>query len=241
MTLASMLFLGFLLGMRHAMDADHVAAVATLATRSRSVAQTVMQGVAWGTGHTLTLILFGGAVLVAGVVVPAQAVQALELAVGVMLIALGADALFRLWRGRIHFHAHRHVNEGTAHFHAHSHRGEGMPHDPARHDHVHSRGLAGRALLVGMMHGMAGSAALILLSLEAVRSPAWGIAYIAVFGLGSILGMALLSMAIAVPIRLTSRHLAGVHRGLSAGVGLATLLLGCCIVYQVGIAGGGHG
>ena len=92
MTLASMLFLGFLLGMRHAMDADHVAAVATLATRSRSVAQTVMQGVAWGTGHTLTLMLFGGAVLVAGVVVPAQAVQALELAVGVMLIALGADA-----------------------------------------------------------------------------------------------------------------------------------------------------
>jgi ABC-type nickel/cobalt efflux system permease component RcnA len=240
MTLASIFVLGFLLGMRHAADADHVAAVATLATRSRSVAQTVLQGVAWGTGHTLTLMVFGGAVLLAGAAVPAQAAQALELAVGVMLVALGADALYRLWRERIHFHAHRHV-DGAAHFHAHSHRGESVLHDPARHDHVHPRGFPARALLVGMVHGMAGSAALILLSLEALRSPAWGFAYIAIFGLGSILGMALLSVAIAVPLRLTSRHLARAHDGLSAGVGLATLVLGCYIVYRIGAGGGAPG
>ena len=237
MTLASILALGFLLGMRHATDADHLAAVATLATRSRSVAHTVLQGVAWGTGHTLTLMLFGGAVLVAGAVVPARAAQALELAVGVMLVVLGADALYRLRRERIHFHAHRHA-DGVAHFHAHSHRGEGAPHDPARHEHQH--GFPARAMVVGMVHGMAGSAALVLLSLEALRSPAWGLVYIAIFGLGSILGMAALSAAIAVPLRLSSRRLSRAHDGLSAAIGLATVLIGCYIVYRTG-AGGAPG
>ncbi len=231
MTLASILALGFLLGLRHATDADHLAAVATLATRSRSVAHTVLQGVAWGTGHTLTLMLFGGAVLVAGAVVPERAAHVLELAVGVMLVFLGADALYRLRRERVHFHAHRHAG-GVAHFHAHSHRGEGAPHDPARHEHPH--GFPARALLVGMVHGMAGSAALVLLSLEALRSPAWGLVYIATFGLGSILGMAALSAAIAVPLRLSSRRLTRAHDGLSAAVGFATLLIGCFIVYRTG-------
>ena len=235
MTLASVLALGFLLGMRHATDADHLAAVATLATRSRSLGHTVLQGVAWGTGHTLTLMLFGGAVLVLGLVVPAQAAQALELAVGVMLVLLGAEALYRLRRERIHFHAHHHTG-GVAHFHAHSHRGEGAPHDPARHEHRH--GFPARALLVGMVHGMAGSAALVLLSLEAMGSPARGFVYIAIFGLGSILGMALLSAAIAVPLRLTSRRLKQTHDGLSATVGLATLLLACSVVYRSGAGDG---
>lgn len=236
MTLASFLMLGFLLGMRHAMDADHVAAVATLATRSRSIGQTVLQGVAWGTGHAFTLMLFGGAVLVAGLVVPAQAAQALELAVGVMLVGLGADALYRLWRQRIHLHVHRHAGDHAAHFRARPQRGESAAHEAAPHDHAYPRRLAGRALVVGMMHGMAGSAALILLSLEAVRSPAGEMAYVAVFGLGSILGMATLSLAIAVPLRLTSRRLAGAHTGLSAGVGLTTVMLGCYIVYEAGVA-----
>jgi ABC-type nickel/cobalt efflux system permease component RcnA len=229
-----MLALGFLLGLRHATDADHLAAVATLATRSRSVAQTVVQGIAWGTGHTLTLSLFGGAVLVLGGVVPPQAAQALELAVGVMLVLLGADTLYRLRRERIHVHAHRHA-DAVAHFHAHSHRGESEPHDPAQHELHPPRVFPARALLVGTMHGMAGSAALVLLNLEALRSPAWGIVYIAIFGLGSVLGMALLSAAIAVPLRLTSRHLVRIYGGLSAVVGLGTVILGCYIVYRTGV------
>jgi sulfite exporter TauE/SafE len=233
-TLTSILALGFFLGMRHALEADHLAAVATLATRSRSVRQTLLQGVAWGTGHTLTLMLFGGTVLVLGLVVPERAAQALEFAVGLMLVALGADVLYRLRREGVHFHVHRHV-DGVEHFHAHTHRDERAPHDPARHEHRHPAGFPRRALLVGMMHGMAGSAALILLSLEALRSPAWGLAYIAIFGLGSVLGMAALSIAIAVPLRLTSRHLARAYAGLSATVGVATVLLGCYIVYRIGM------
>jgi sulfite exporter TauE/SafE len=235
MTFASVLALGFLLGMRHATDADHLAAVATLATRGRSLGHTVLQGVAWGTGHTLTLMLFGGAVLVLGLVVPAQTAQALEFAVGVMLVVLGADALYRLRRERVHFHPHQHT-DGVAHFHAHSHLGQDAPHDPARHEHPH--GFPARALIVGMVHGMAGSAALVLLSLESLRSPAWGLVYIAVFGLGSILGMAALSAAIAVPLRLSSRRLTRARDGLSAAVGLATLILGCYIVYRIGAGDG---
>jgi cytochrome c biogenesis protein CcdA len=234
-TLASILALGFVLGMRHATDADHLAAVATLATRHRSLAHTVRQGIAWGTGHTLTLMLCGGAVLALGVVVPARAAQALELAVGVMLVVLGAETLYRLRRERVHFHVHRH-RDGTAHFHAHSHRDDAAPHDPARHHHRHLRAFPGRALFVGMVHGMAGSAALVLLSLETLRSPARAFAYIAIFGLGSMLGMALLSAAIAVPLRLTSRRLSRAHDGLSAAIGMATVILGGYIVYRIGIA-----
>jgi ABC-type nickel/cobalt efflux system permease component RcnA len=233
-TLASILALGFLLGMRHALDADHLAAVATLATRTPSLGRTVMQGAVWGAGHTLTLMLFGGAVLVLGGVVPERAAAALELAVGVMLIALGADALYRLRRERIHFHRHRH-SDGAEHFHAHSHQGESAPHAQAPHDHRHARGFPARALVVGMIHGLAGSAALVLLSLETLRSPGWGLVYIAIFGVGSILGMAALSAAIAVPLRLTSHRLTHAYDRLSAAIGVATILLGCYIVYRIGI------
>jgi len=228
MSVGTILLLGLLLGMRHALDADHLAAVATLVTRSRSVGHTVLQGVAWGAGHTLTLLLFGGAVLVLGLVLPEPAALALELAVGVMLVVLGAELLYRLWRGRVHFHAHRHA-DGAAHFHAHAHAGESQ-HDPDRHEHSH--GFPLRALLVGMVHGMAGSAALILLSLETLRTPAWGLVYIALFGIGSIAGMAALSVVIAIPMRLTSRRLDRAHGGLSALVGLGTVLLGCYVVFR---------
>lgn len=236
MSYASILALGFLLGLRHATDADHLAAVATLATRSRSVAQTVAQGIAWGTGHTLTLMVFGGAVLVLGAVVPERAAQALEFAVGLMLIGLGADVLLRLRRERIHFHAHRH-EDGIAHFHAHSHLGEVAAHDAARHQHGHARAFPVRALLVGMVHGLAGSAALVLLSLGTVNSPAAAFGFIAIFGLGSILGMALLSAVIAVPIHLSSRRLGTAYHGLSAAVGLATVALGCYTVFRIASGG----
>jgi len=228
-SIGATLLLGLLLGMRHALDADHLAAVATLVTRSRSLGHTVWQGVAWGAGHTLTLLLFGGAVLVLGLVLPERAALALELAVGIMLVVLGTEVLYRLWRGRVHFHAHRHA-DGAKHFHAHAHEGESQEHDPNRQQHGH--GFPLRALLVGMVHGMAGSAALILLSLETLRTPAWGLAYIALFGIGSIAGMAALSVVIAIPMRLTSRRLNRSRNGLSVLVGVSTILLGCFVAFR---------
>jgi hypothetical protein len=205
----SILFIGFLLGMKHATEADHLAAVATLATRQTSFAQTMVQGAAWGVGHTVTLMIFGGVVLALGKSIPENLAQSLELAVGVMLIVLGIDVLQRLARQKVHFHAHR----------------------PARKAPL-------RALTVGMMHGMAGSAALILLTLQSVPSVALGFLYIALFGAGSIIGMATLSIAIAVPLRLSARRLAWMHNAMTLAIGAFSLGLGAFVVYDIGFAGG---
>ncbi|MGI8739774.1 MAG: urease accessory protein [Gammaproteobacteria bacterium] len=229
--MTGVLLLGFLIGMRHAVEADHVAAVATLATRSRSIADAVRQGAIWGLGHTLTLLAVGSIVLLLNAVVPERAAQALEFAVGVMLVGLGFDVLRRMLKARIHFHTHRHA-DGAEHFHAHAHDPE-ADHDPAHHNHEHARGFPFRALFVGLMHGMAGSAALILLTLETVSSPAVGITYIALFGVGSIAGMAALSVVIAVPLRYSAHGLTRLHNGVQGVIGVATVMLGGMLMYQV--------
>ena len=234
MTASAILLVGLLLGMKHATEADHLAAVATLASRQTSLAQTLRQGVAWGVGHTLTLMLFGGAVFVLGQAITPNLEQALETAVGFILVLLGADVLRRLVRDRIHFHIHRH-DAAAPHVHAHSHRGEGQ-HAQSPHRHAHAKRWPLRALAVGMMHGLAGSAALVVLSLKAAPSPSLslGLGHIAVFGLGSIAGMAVLSMAIALPLRLSARYLAGLHRVMTAGVGVFTCALGVYVIVQIG-------
>jgi ABC-type nickel/cobalt efflux system permease component RcnA len=231
----SVIFLGFLIGMQHAMEADHVAAVASLATHSRSIGATARQGAAWGAGHALTLFLFGGFVLVMDSLVPQRFAQGLELVVGFMLVLLGADVLRRLIRDRIHFHIHQH--ETTTHFHAHSHTG-GQSHDDDPHEHEHPEKFPLRAMFVGMMHGMAGSAALIILALNSVSSIAQGVLYIALFGIGSILGMALLAAVISLPLRYSPRSLTWSHNGLKAAVGIVTIGLGGKLIYEVGVVQG---
>ncbi|HKZ72552.1 MAG TPA: hypothetical protein VJ011_00730, partial [Steroidobacteraceae bacterium] len=144
--LLSVLVMGFLLGMKHATDADHLAAVATLATAERSLARTVRLGLAWGTGHTLVLLVVGGAaVLLGGEFLPPRLSQYLEVAVGGMLVLLGANVLRRLVRQRLHLHAHRH-GDGVVHLHVHSHAGEGA-HALSAHDHAHAAALPRQALL----------------------------------------------------------------------------------------------
>ncbi len=229
----SILFIGFLLGMKHATEADHVAAVATLAAGQDSLAQTMKQGMAWGIGHTLTLTLFGGVVLALGKSIPGQLAQGLELAVGLMLVVLGADVLRRLRCGRVHFHVHDHP-AGIRHVHAHSHVGEDR-HQDSKHRHAHRPAPPLRAVAVGMMHGMAGSAALILLSLQAVQSLQMGLIYVVLFGAGSIAGMALLSVVIAIPLRWSAGRFEPLHDTIVGGVGAFTCALGAVIVYRIGI------
>ena len=159
----TLLLVGLLLGMKHALDADHVAAVAALATRSTSFKDTVRQGVVWGAGHTLTLLAFAGVVLATDANIPKGTADALEFAVGVMLVLLGLDVLRRAYRQKTHFHVHRHAG-GVVHFHAHSHADDPTPHGTGHHHHPHAKAFPLRALAVGMMHGMAGSAALLLLA-----------------------------------------------------------------------------
>jgi len=224
----SVLFLGLLLGIRHATEADHLAAVASLATRSRGLRGTVSQGVAWGLGHTLTLLAVGGACLLVRATIPPRVAAMLEGAVGLMLLYLGADVLLRWRRRRLHVHVHRHA-DGTVHLHVHGHAPGEAHGEPHEHPHAH-----GRALLVGLVHGLAGSAALLLVTLSTLSSAWLGLAYIAVFGAGSILGMAALSAVIALPLRSGSagRMLSGWHDGLEAAIGLSTLAIGAWVLYH---------
>jgi len=234
--MTAMLVFGLLLGMRHALDADHLAAVATLVSRHNRPGDALRQGVAWGVGHTLTLLVFGSLVIWMDSMIPEQLARGLELLVGLMLVALGLDVLRRLYRDRLHVHVHSHGEQ--RHLHVHSHRAEsGTAHDPGHHCHPHPAGLPLRALFIGIMHGLAGSAALILLALETVASPWLGMVYMGLFGIGSIIGMALLSLVMAIPLRQSARGLGWFHHGLQMVVGAVSVFLGIDLVMDIMAAG----
>jgi cytochrome c biogenesis protein CcdA len=239
--------LGFLLGMQHALEADHIAAVSSIAARRTDVGDIVKHGLTWGLGHTLTLFVFAGAAILVGQAIPEHWSRPLETAVGIMLVGLGAHVLWRLWRDGVHFHRHSH-GDGTVHLHAHSHAkaaakekskveisNETVPHARARHEHAHvfhTHGFRWRTLLVGLMHGMAGSAALLVLAVAQAKSPAIGLFYVALFGIGSMIGMGALSTVIAVPLAVSARWLTSANRGLQGAVGVVTILIGVMTIVE---------
>jgi hypothetical protein len=225
--------LGFLLGMQHALEADHIAAVSSIAARRTHVADIVKHGLTWGLGHTLTLFVFAGAAILLGHAIPDHLARPLETAVGVMLVGLGTHVLWRLWRDRVHFHKHGH-GDGTVHIHAHSHAGEAVSHARAAHSHGH--GFRWRTLLVGLMHGMAGSAALLVLAVSQASSAALGLGYVALFGVGSMIGMGALSMVIAVPLAVSARWLTWANSGLQGAVGTVTIAIGISTIIATGFA-----
>lgn len=203
MNTTMVLGLGVMLGMQHATEADHLAAVATLVGRERSLGQGLRLGVAWGCGHTLTLLIVAGGIGLAGWVISPQWASRFEQVVGAMLVALGANLVWRLWRERGEFHEH-----GTA----------GVP--------AHGHGVPARSLCVGMVHGLAGSAALALLVDQTLNGAAAQMAYISLFGIGSIIGMACLSGAVAFSIGLGARRLARLQRNFNAAVAGVSILIG---------------
>ena len=221
--------LGFLLGMQHAMEADHIAAVSSLAARRSNISDIVKHGLTWGLGHTLTLLVFAGAAIMLGHAIPEQVARPLETAVGVMVVGLGAHVLWRLRRDRVHFHQHRH-RDGSQHIHLHSHSSDTESHE--RIAHMHDHGFRWRSLIVGLMHGMAGSAALLVLAVSQVANPVYGIIYVLLFGVGSMIGMAALSSVIAIPLAASARWLTWANRGLQGAVGIVTIGIGLGTVYS---------
>jgi cytochrome c biogenesis protein CcdA len=219
--------LGFLLGMQHALEADHIAAVSSIAARRTDVGDIVKHGLTWGLGHTLTLFVFAGAAILLGHAIPEGLARPLETAVGVMLVGLGANVPWQLWRDRVHFHQHGH-GDGTKHIHVHSHRNEAAPHERSAHAHQH--GFRWRSLLVGLMHGTAGSAALLILAVSQVASPGYGMLYVALFGIGSMLGMGALSTVIAVPLAASAHWLTWANRAIQAVVGIVTIGIGALTI-----------
>jgi hypothetical protein len=222
--------LGFLLGMQHALEADHIAAVSSIAARKTGLGDIVKHGLTWGLGHTATLFMFAGAAILLGHAIPEHLSRPLETVVGIMLVGLGSQVLWRLWTDRVHFHQHR-QGDGTQHLHLHSHAAASIPHQ--RSSHAHHHGFRWRSLLVGLMHGTAGSAALVVLAVTQVADPAYGVLYVLLFGLGSVLGMGALSTVIAVPLVASARWLTWANRGLQGSVGVITIAIGATTIYSM--------
>ena len=231
----SVLGLGFLIGLQHALEADHVAAVSSLVSRRTGIRAISQHGIAWGIGHTLTLLVVAGTCIALKTSIPEATAEKLEFAVGVMLVGLGAHVLWRLWRERVHFGGHRHA-DGTYHAHVHSHREDPAPHAQSSHEHEHQKAMRWRTMLVGTVHGMAGSAALVVLAASSIDSPWVGFAYILLFGIGSIFGMAVLSAVIALPLTWTAQSLSAGNRVLQGVIGVATIVIGLMVMRETGLS-----
>ena len=252
LSFASLLFLGFLLGMRHATDADHVVAIATIVSRERSLRSSALIGAAWGVGHTITVMAVGIAIIAGGVVIPPRLGLSMEFAVGIMLVLLGILTLTGMGRafrtGHDPRHDHVHAHGDYVHRHPHGHgaddHGHGNDRTPlARLDRSRLGGLPVylwlRPFVVGLVHGLAGSAAVALMVLTIIRDPGLAIGYLLLFGVGTVGGMMLITVVLAAPFALTSVNLPRINWQLGVASGLISFVFGLFLVYDIGFADGG--
>jgi sulfite exporter TauE/SafE len=248
MTLLSILLLGFFLGMRHATDSDHVIAVTTIVSRQRKISEAALTGIFWGIGHSLTLLVVGGAIILFGIVIPERVGLSLEFCVALMLILLGLFNLRgfnRSVRGVLdHQHPHQHGDYVHTHPHGHAIGEHGHTEDavaPARLDRWFARSQIYRALrpvVIGVVHGLAGSAAVALLVLPIIRDPVWAMAYLLIFGVGTIAGMMLITAAISLPVAYSAQRFAFFNRWIAVAAGALSLFFGAFLVYQIGFVDG---
>lgn len=253
--LLSIIAVGFFLGMRHATDPDHVIAVTTIVSRQRNLLKAALTGIFWGIGHTLTIFVVGTAIILFDVVIPARIGLSMEFSVGLMLIILGGMNITSFLRSArslapgeledsevVHAHPHSHGDHIHTHVHAHA----------AEHTHSHEAPLTWldrmfgriglyqqlRPLVVGIVHGLAGSAAVALLILTTIRNPHWAIAYLLVFGAGTVGGMMLITMSIASAFKFVGKRHEMFSRRLGLASGLLSLAFGLFLAYQIGFANG---
>ncbi|HEY8148288.1 MAG TPA: urease accessory protein UreH [Vicinamibacteria bacterium] len=217
---------GFVLGLRHALDPDHVVAVTTLASQKIGLRRTSLVGAFWGLGHALALGVAGGVILALRLTVPPATRHALEALVAVMLVVLGTLALRRALRWKLHAHPHQH--DGTTHVHFHAHRRQ----ETQVHRHAHPLQGGLRPFLVGLVHGLAGSAGLALLALTAAPTLGAGLVYLAIFGLGSIAGMLLLSALMSVPLSYVEARYAALHRAVQVAAGAVSVAFGLYLLWE---------
>src|SRR2546425_1063091 len=202
-SLAAALGIGFLLGIRHATDADHVAAVSTFVSQHRSVARSCLLGTFWGVGHTAALLAAALATIAFKLTISPETERGLERVVALVLVLLGGHVLLRTLA-------------------------------PVPHAHAHVLHAAGRPFLVGLLHGLAGSAALTLAVVAAIPDPLAGLLYVLVFGAGSTVGMLVLSGLIALPFVVTANRARDLHTAVRALAGIASLLLGLWLLWELG-------
>ena len=253
-TFLSIIALGFFLGVRHATDPDHVIAVTTIVSRQRSITHAALIGVLWGVGHTITILIVGSAIILFGLVIPKRVGLAMELSVGLMLILLGvlnlsgilpwiAERVTPSQRGN-HSHAHRHGDYVEGHSSGHTFERDGPAWEATPVGWMdRTFGRLGiyqviRPLGVGIVHGLAGSAAVALLVLTTIHVPSWAIAYLFVFGIGTVGGMMLITAAIALPFTISESRFVRLNHGMGLISGIASLVFGVFIVYQTGFVHG---
>jgi len=223
---------GLILGMKHALDPDHIVAVSTIVSEQKSLTRSSLVGAFWGAGHTTTLLIFGLAVILLRLTIPDRMALGMEFGVAIMLIVLGGNLLLKLRRGRrLHLHSHEH--DGQAHLHLHLHGGDAQAHT---HPHLLRSGL--KPFLVGMVHGAAGSAALMLLVLTTIPSPLAAFLYILIFGVGSVAGMLVVSTAVSLPFVLTARRFAEFEARIRGLAGAVSVAFGLILGWQTGFVDG---
>jgi high-affinity nickel-transport protein len=246
--LLSIIAIGFILGMRHATDPDHVIAVTTIVTNQRKISRSALIGAMWGIGHTLTILIVGAAIILFNLVIPVRLGLGMELSVSLMLILLGVWNLAGFARALpavrvVHSHGHTHGD----HIHSHLH-----VHQPEAHSHSELAGLDRtlggvaayqllRPLLVGIVHGLAGSAAVALLILATIRNPQWAIVYLLVFGVGTIAGMMLITMSIASALHYVGNRFERLRSGLRVASGVVSVAFGAFLAYEICVVQGFFG
>ena len=224
----ALLGFGFVLGLRHALDVDHLAAVSTIVGQRRSLWSSSLVGALWGLGHTAALLAAAVAVIGLHAEIPPRLASALELGVAVMLVVLGLNLLRTVWTGgTLHHHVHSHGDR--AHVHPHLHDS-----DPTTGDGHHHLRTGRRPFLVGLVHGLAGSGALMLAVLATIPSPALALAYVGIFGAGSIAGMMAMSTLFGLPLVLVGGRFASAELALRLGAALGSLAVGLRLAWELG-------
>jgi high-affinity nickel-transport protein len=250
----SILAVGFFLGMRHATDPDHVIAVTTIVSNQRSGMRAALIGAFWGVGHTLTIVVVGAGIILFNLVIPVRLGLSMELSVAVMLVVLGLVNIAAFLRSmpaaslesETVVHSHSHPHGDFVHSHPHAHEPESHPHSPSPAPLAwldRALGKIGvyqylRPLLVGIVHGLAGSAAVALLVLTTIRNSHWAIAYLLLFGVGTIAGMMLITLGIASTFRAVSKLGQNLSGKLAMASGLLSVAFGLVVAYQICVVSG---
>ena len=230
---ASVLALGFFLGLKHATEADHLAAVSTIVSERKSLWSSAIVGGLWGLGHTISLVVAGIAVILLEIPISEKTERILEFGVGIMLTLLGLNVLRKLLKGgKLHFHTHEHGTREHVHPHIHEKAAE-----DEKNSH-HGFRFSPRAILIGMVHGLAGSAALMLLVVPTIHSPVLALLYIVIFGVGSIGGMMLMSFLVGLPFHLTAARFNRFNHILQSVAGMVSIAIGLMIIYEKGVTEG---
>lgn len=222
--------IGLLLGLRHAMEPDHVIAVSTIASRTGNLLKAAAAGIFWGLGHTLTLFVVGLLFIGLKMTIPEKLALSMEMLVGIMIVGLGIFTVRSFYRKKVHVHVHEHDGEKHAHFHSHQ--------DSRIHQHSHIHKPKQKSFFIGVVHGLAGSGAMVILTMGTAKTFLQSAFYILFFGAGTVLGMLIFAVLLGIPFVFLARFANGMERKLGLAAGILSIGYGLFFMYQIAFTEG---